>query len=228
MVITDIKSYAKDRSRLSIYIDGEFSFVLYKGELSQYKLNCGDQISEELYDTIIREVLTPRAKKRGMNLLMTQDRTKADVYSKLTEGGYPKEVVEEAISYLESFHYIDDERYVRNYIYYKSASMSRKQIYMKLMLKGVSPELIELMFAERDQQNAIEEEQNNTDTLDRGVCSEGIAFNDELRLIEKLMLKKSKGILKELNYNEKQKLFAYLYNKGFSINDIEKVYNYLT
>ena len=51
--------------------------------------------------------------------------------------------------------------------------------------------------------------------------------NAEEELIKKLLLKKSRD-LSNLEYVEKQKIFASIYRKGFSLDKIEKVYDYLT
>ena len=90
-----------------------------------------------------------RAKKRALYLLERMDRTEQQLREKLKSSDYPEEVIEEAIEYVKSFHYLDDERYAENFTRYKKENMSRQQIKQKLMLKGVSKDII---------QNAIEEE----------------------------------------------------------------------
>lgn len=205
MTVTQIEPFNKGKGRVSIYLNNEFSFVLYKGELSQYGIEIGSIVDEELYSRILNEVLILRAKKRGMNLLMTMDRTVNDVRNKLFDGGYPIEAVDAAIEYLESFHYLDDYRYASNYIQAKSSSMSVKAITMKLVGKGISADVIENALADY-------KEDNN---------------DSESELIKKLINKRIKGNLANISYEEKQKLYAFLYNKGFSIASIEKSYREL-
>ena len=133
------------------------------------------------------------------------DRTEADVRNKLRDGGYPEEAVDDAIEYLRSFKYIDDMRYAGEYIRCKSTSMSRKQIISKLSQKGVDKSVIEEAFAGYDEE--------------AGPDNEGT----ELGLIRKLIMKRCPGGVADLDYNGKQKLYAYLYSKGFSVSDIETV-----
>ena len=52
-----------------MYIDDEFAFVLYKGELRLYHVAVGEEISQKDYDDILNQVLPKRAKLRAMNLL---------------------------------------------------------------------------------------------------------------------------------------------------------------
>ena len=205
MTITGIEPYYKGKGREAVYLNDKFAFVLYKGELSQYGLECGMTVDDELYEKIMKETVFPRARKRGMNLLMKMDRTEADVRSKLADGGYPPEAVDDAIAYLKSFHYIDDMRYAMEYIRCKSATMSRKQISLKLSQKGVDKSVIEEAFRDYDEENG---EGNSS---------------SERELIRKLIMKRCPGGVADLDYNGKQKLYAYLYGKGFSIPDIETV-----
>lgn len=205
MIITAIEDFAKGQGRVAIYLDGQFAFVLYKGELSKYTLSVGCEVDDKLYTCILEEVIIPRAKKRGMNLLMKMDRTEKDVRNKLEDGGYPIAAVDSAIDYLKSFHYIDDNRYACDYIHYKSKSMSRKQIKYKLIEKGIEQSVIEAAFMDYSDDN-----------------------EEEFELVKKLMIKKMGNKIGSLDYNEKQKLFSYLYNKGFSMSDIDRAYNCLT
>lgn len=89
------------------------------------------------------EDLTPkRAKKRAMHLLERQDRTEKQLRDKLKQGEYKEEVIDEAIAYVKSFHYIDDERYARNYIRYRQETKTKQQLKIALMKKGIEQEII--------------------------------------------------------------------------------------
>ena len=46
MVVTNIESITKTKYR--VYIDDEFAFVLYKGELFKYQIRKEEEISEEI------------------------------------------------------------------------------------------------------------------------------------------------------------------------------------
>ena len=77
------------------------------------------------------------------------DRTEAQLREKLLQAEFSPELVEEAVAYVKSFGYIDDERYVRNYIEYRSSQKSRRQLEQELQFrKGVSPELIQKVYEE--------------------------------------------------------------------------------
>lgn len=204
MTVTRIEPFSRGKGRVAIYLNNQFAFVLYKGELSTYAIEEGMELSDELYTRILDETIILRAKKRAMNLLLKMDRTESDVRNKLSEGGYPAEAIEAAIDYLKSFHYLDDYRYASEYIRIKSSSMSSRVIRQKLVEKGISKTIIEDAFNEQDAQEQT---------------------NQEMELIRQLIIKRSKGSDLAPDYREKQKLYAYLYNKGFSVENIDKVYN---
>ena len=207
MKITGIEDYPKGKGRVSIYLNDEFSFVLYRSEANRYALEVGMTVSDELYERIVTETLFPRARKRAMNLLKNIDRTEADVRRRLSEG-YPPEAVDNAVQYVKSFGYINDQRYAEEYIRCKAERTSRKQIRSKLIEKGIDKAVIEAAFESYDEE--------------MGDCS----TSPERELIRKLIIKRCHNIT-NLDYDGKQKLFAYLYGKGFSVPDIEAVYSEL-
>jgi len=55
MTVTKIEPVTKTRYR--IYVDGQFAFILYKGELSRYLIAEDAEITEETYETIRTEVM---------------------------------------------------------------------------------------------------------------------------------------------------------------------------
>ena len=125
-VVTKIEEYDKKRSK--VYLDEEFAFLLYKWELSEYKIMQGENITDDVYYKIVAEVLVKRAKKRCLNLLQKKNYTEYKLREKLREGLYSPEMIDEAIAYVKSFHYIDDYRYACDYIFYHKESETKKRI----------------------------------------------------------------------------------------------------
>ena len=138
--ITKIEELDKKRSK--VYIDHEFAFVLYNGEVRQYKLEIEHPIEEHIFLEIRTKILPKRAKKRCLNLLQKRPMTEYKLREKLEEGLYVPEVIEEAIEYVKSFHYIDDYDYACQYIFYHKESESRRKIEEKLMQKGITKEIL--------------------------------------------------------------------------------------
>ena len=110
MTVTTIQDLTKKKSKI-VFDSGE-SIVLYKGEISKYRIVCDEEISPSSYDEIMNIVLPKRAKLRAMNLLKSRPYTTRKLRDKLMENGYPQSIIDIAMDYVSSFGYIDDTRYV--------------------------------------------------------------------------------------------------------------------
>ena len=199
MLVTQVTELSKSRSKVSI--DQEFAFVLYKGELRLYHIKEGEEIRPEDYRTILQEVLPKRAKLRAMNLLQGREYTTAQLRTKLQQGYYPTEVIEQAIAYVASFHYIDDLRYAVDYITYHENSRSRRRIEQDLQGKGISAITIEEAWQNWRENGGVQDEQN---------------------MIRELLRKKHYDPDTETDWKERQKIYAFLARKGFSAEAIRK------
>ena len=200
MTVTEIKAVTKQKYQVDI--DGQFAFVLYKGELSRYGIEKDREISDEVYTELVEEVLTKRAKLRAMHLLQKMDRTRAELERKLQQNGYPAQAIETALSYVESFHYIDDARYAAMYMENQKNKKGMARIRMELIQKGIAPEIL---------QQVLEETEEKTDSRD----------------VIREMLEKKRKIQGPLEEKEKQRLYGFFMRRGFSSSDILAVFREL-
>lgn len=200
MVVTDIVEVTKVKSR--VFLDGEFAFVLYKGELRLYQLQKGSEVSKEVIEEIVKTLLPKRAKKRSLMLLQKKDYTEAELRRKLSEGEYPLEVIDQAIDYVRSFHYIDDERYCRNYINCYSSKWSKQQITAKLSAKGIDRKMTHAIYEELIQEGSLS-------------CMEEELIRDILR--------KKHYDPSNADPKQRQALYRHLLYKGFSMDRIRSV-----
>ena len=114
MTITSILEY--DKRKVLIQLDGHLIFPLYKSEVDKLHLLEGEDISAEVYSQIMEKILPKRVKLRVMHLLQKRSYTREGLRRKLAEGKYPEDIIVEALDYVESYGYIDDERYAAEYI----------------------------------------------------------------------------------------------------------------
>ena len=99
MTVTKIEPLSK--TRYKVYLDGQFAFTLYKGELSRYHIAEESVIEDDIYDSL-QQIITKRAKLRAMHLLSDMGRTESQLRTKLKQGGYAEDAVEAAIRYVKS------------------------------------------------------------------------------------------------------------------------------
>ena len=199
MIITDITELSK--SKYKIFIDDEFAFVLYKGELRQYGIKKDEEIKKENYDEIITKVIPKRAKLRAMHLLEKRPYTEREMRNKLREGMYDQDAIDEAIDYLKSFGYIDDKAYAIQYIDTYTQNRSVRRLEQDLMKKGISKDVIgEVLAIKRDEGELGDEESMIRNLLEKR------GFDPESA--------DSKMIAKTVRF---------LYQKGFSAETIARV-----
>lgn len=197
MIVTEIKPVT--RQKFQIELDGQPAFVLYKGELSRYHIQKDKELPQEIYEELVGQVLTKRAKLRAMHLLEKMDRTRAELKKKLEQSGYPAKAVEEALEYVESFHYIDDVRYAARYIEFQKSKKGKARLKMELLQKGISAEIVARALEE------AEEQMDAKETIRRILRSK----------------RKGEGPLEE---KEKQRLYGFFMRKGFSSSEILSVF----
>ena len=127
-------------------------------------------------------------------LLAQRDYTCSRLREKLLSGGFSEEVVEMTLGSLREANYLNDERYAQNYVQAHWEDRSRLRIRMDLESRGVPSEIIsEVIRAESEE---------------RGQGA-------EIRQIRKLMIKR-KYDPQEATWEEKSRMQAYLYRKGYS------------
>ena len=200
MRITEIVPVTKAKYR--VVTDEQLAFMLYKGELSRYRLKENGELPAETFQEIFKEILVKRAKLRAMHLLTRMDYTEAELEKKLMKGEYTPQAVKIAMDYVRSYHYLDDERYVTRYLSTYQGRKSRRQMQFELERKGIPRELI------RRGQEAMEDE-------------EGCA--DETDMIRQLLEKRCRNP-KEADEKEKRRHYGYLMRRGFTSSEIQSVF----
>lgn len=195
-MITVVTYDSLGKGKYRVAFDNGMTCVLYRGEAARLSLSEGICITEEQYRILIDEILGKRAKKRAMHLLEKMDRTEYQLRDKLMQGEYPAECVDMAIEYVKSYKYIDDDRYAHNYVRYSQDKLSRRQISIKLMQKGVTRDVIN---------KALEDEYNNDDSL----------------MIRQLLIKRHFEGAKA-DSKDFQRIYNYILRRGFNSNQIIK------
>ena len=197
MTILDIQLVPRKKNKYKVHLQGGMDLVLYKREVKTYGLEAGEELSEKAYQRILEETLIPRAKRRAMHLLEKQDRIRKNLEDKLRESDYPQTAIDAAIAYVESFHYIDDERYARSYVHFHQEGKSKRRIQQDLMQKGIDRDVIALV---------LEEEYETS----------------EADMIRDLLRKKHYDP-ESADAKERSKMYRFLAGRGFSSGDISRV-----
>ena len=197
MTVTKIEEVTKAKCRIEI--DQEFAFVLYKGELRMYHIREGEELDPAIYEEIVGKLLPKRATMRAMNLLKSRPYTEYQLRQKLSMGGYPQDAQEEAISYVKSYHYIDDHRYAVNYLNSRGKVRSSRQVEQELLYKkGVSKAVLE---AAREEAEPQDEREQIRRWMEKKHIDPAAADQSELRRFYQFLMRRgfrSSDILTEL------------------------------
>lgn len=196
MVVTKIEAVAKNKYK--VYLDERFAFVLYKGELSRYRVTVNEELSVEMYEKIRREVILKRGKLRALHLLNVMGRTEEQLRQKLRLGSYPEDIIDMVMDYVKSFGYINDQEYARSFIENRKDKKSRREIYASLCQKGVKSEDIDAAFQECYEEHDARE----------AICT---------------LLRKKGYDPENADRAETQKILGFLVRKGFRYEDIRQV-----
>lgn len=196
MTITKIEEL--DKGKVKIYIDNEYAFCLYHKDLNLYHVTENMEISDAVYQDIYKNTVLRRARQKALAILKFMDRTEQELIFKLKQADYTDAIVSDVLAYVNSFHYLDDERYAVNYIRFKKDTKSKRQIYAELIQKGIGKENIEHAFSEE--------------------------YESEEAAVKKAIGKKTKTV-DSMTEEEKAKLTASLYRKGFQLDLIKKYIN---
>lgn len=195
VVIQEMEQLPGGKRRL--LLDNGETWVLYRGEIHTLALTEGMTLSDGQYRSIRTEIVGKRVKKRAMHLLERMDRTEHQLREKLAEGGYPLDLIEDAVDYVKSYHYVDDERYADNYVQLHGASKSRRKLLTELQGRGIDRELAERVLMDAD---------------------EG---RDEPGMIQALLEKRHYDP-DEASPGEKRRMYGYLMRRGFRSEDVRQ------
>ena len=189
--ITSIIIQEKNKKRCNIYIDGDFFIGVPIELVYEYSLKVGKEIEQSFLQEITLKKDKADALEKSVKYISKSMKTKKQVKTYLVSKGYSEEVVKHCIDKLTEYGYINDKEYAKKYIETTSHGQGKNLIAYKLMMKGVSKDLIN----------------NEYDNLEID------SKNNAKAIAEKRL--KNKEITKELL----AKTYRYLISKGFSYED---------
>jgi len=186
-IISSIERQKKNKSRVSIFVDGDFVLGLEELVLMQERIKIGDEIDEDRLKEIAFRSDISAAFNKAIKKLGTRLHSKKEIARFLLEKGYENEVIDNVMDKLNEYGYINDERFGEEFIKSYAKKYGKHYVCMRLKEYG----------------------------LDRGVIDRLLDYSDDdsLKRVAQKYLSTRKGITK-------QKLYGYLYSKGYASDDI--------
>lgn len=203
--ITRIEIQKGNKNRFSIFLDGQFAFGVDASVLIKFDLKKGLVLSEETVEQVVGYEEKHIVLEKAYSLLARRDHSRKELTDKLNRRGYSNELVIRVIDEIQQAGFLDDAIFARRYANTRLQirPMGRKLLFFELLRKGITNELAEKTVAE---------------------AYDGI---DEFALARQLAAKRISSYRKgeESKTKQKQKLSAYLRQRGFEWEIVTQIVN---
>ena len=195
MKITAIKAQVKNDQRVSIFVDGKYSFSLTLDQLLEQKLKKDDKVNEVQIKQLKKLSDEGKLKARATEWLMNRPHSTREFRDYMFRKKAEKELTQVWVDEFTEKGYLSDENFTRWFAENRlRKKKSRRAVTSELASKGISREL-----ADQALNELVTDEVNDEEAL-KG-------------LVEKLR--------KRSRYQDEQKLKAYLVSKGFRYDDVK-------
>ncbi len=198
--VTKIEVQKKNKDRVNVYIDHEFSFACDAEFIYKMGIRLNDLLDKSEIGDILKEDELKKCKSSALRIIEKSYKSKKEMEDKLLAKGFTNDIIKSTLKFLEEYEFIDDKKYANLYIKDKIKNQGRNKIKYSLIKKGLSEDVIEKNLEEIDKD--YEEEQALT-----------------------LAIKKYEILRKreEDDYKLSQKLFRFLAAKGYDFQCCSEV-----
>lgn len=194
MIVENIE-YSSNYNLIKLIISGESFFISYD-LFSDLNIRKNSELEFDTYKIILYDDEFNKCKIFALKQISYSQKTSFDIRKKLKDKQFSKDSIDKTIEYLEKFNLINDEIYVRSFVNDKSniSSWSKNKIFYKLKLKGIDDCIINKYL----------------DLID---------YEDEYKKALELAKRK---VHNDFSFENKQKIYRFLANRGFSYDIIKK------
>ncbi len=138
--ITDIKPQTNYKSRVSVFLDGEFACGLDAFTAQKNRLKIGDELEREELISIQRESESQTMFEKCVDYINIRMRTEREIKNYLQDKGFIGEIQDEIVGKLKEYSLIDDARFCEVFISSHRRSWGVKRLKIELKRHGVSDE----------------------------------------------------------------------------------------
>jgi len=148
MKITALKQQVKNPERVSIFVDGKYSFSLSLGELVTERVKSGNELDAPTLKRLQKLSADGKLKARALAWLLNRPHSTREFHDYLRRKKVEPEMTEKLTQEFSGKQYLNDEAYGRWLVELKSrAGKSSRAIRAELFKKGVAREVVEKVLA---------------------------------------------------------------------------------
>ena len=180
MKITSIKQQVKNENRVSVFVDGEYSFSLTLDQLLDSKIKKNQLLSEAELKKFKK--LSEEGKLRARTLEWLMRRPREYLYRKKID----KDLIDSLVGEFQKKNYLNDEQFTRWFAENRlRKGKSERALVSELLKKGISPATIQSIVAELSNHYSEQETLNSLVNKLR----KKPRYTDETKLIRYLLSK---------------------------------------
>lgn len=141
--VTNMKSQVRDPERVSVFIDEKFSFGISLETALAEGVRVGEVLDTDQVKALVAKDEVGRATGAALNLLARRPRSSQEVRTRLKQRGFAEPAVDEALTRLAGWNYIDDADFARYWVENREANRPRgkRLLEQELRHKGVDREV---------------------------------------------------------------------------------------
>lgn len=191
MKITGLKQQVKRPDRVSVYVDGKYSFSLAKDQMSGLGLKTGQDVDPEQVKNYLADSAFGKLRDQAYRWLAIRLRSEWEVQTYLDRKSQDEAQKQRLLTLLNEQGYVDDKKFADAWIRHRNLikPMSNYRLKQELLQKRLPMEVINEALIEQPQ--------------------------DDVAAIKQLVAKRGH------RYSDQQKLMAYLARQGFRYDDIK-------
>ncbi len=149
--ITDIQPQKRNKSRVNVYVDGEYVLALELLTVMKLGLKIGTEVTETQLAEAALDTEQSVALERAMNYIARGRKTSFQLRKYLTDKEYAPAVVNYVMDKMKYYGYIDDKAYAQAYVEQNSQSKGARRVKQELIQRGIKlSEAEEVSEQERD------------------------------------------------------------------------------
>ncbi len=207
MLITKIERQKNDKTRRSIFVDGEYSFSVSEDLFYRSNLYENNEITEQEIQNIITTEQLETAKKIAVRYRSFRPRSQKEIEQYLAKKDFSKGIIEQTIQHLYQINLLNDEEFARMLCRDILARKPKGKIVVQQQLqkKGIEKTIIEKILPE--------------------FFTEETELQNATTLAQKQYHKLQTSSKKMDEQKIKKRLFDFLLRKGFTTTIVIKIIN---
>lgn len=195
MKITKIERAKKNKEKVNIFIDEEFSFSTYDQLLIKFDIFAGKEIDENWIQSVKKETQIFDSKRYLYRILSKKRYTENQIREKLFLRKVDKDIIDRLLIEFKEIGLLNDKEYFEDYLEYLKSQhkYSKKEIEYKLFLKfkkGFDSDFVKKSFEDYDEKKILEDIIKRENILDEKLVQKyhrkGFDFEDIREIINKL------------------------------------------